>query len=96
MSNVIFAAFAALFWLACPAMPLRTNSKAPLLPRWQELCFRMPTPVKQTDWLTNYPDNNIGLPLGTQWRPRMIDIDADDEQAVLGNVALGQALSGIS
>ncbi|MEE4454756.1 bifunctional DNA primase/polymerase [Novosphingobium resinovorum] len=42
----------------------------------------MPTPAEQTDWLSSYPTNNIGLPLGAQSRLGMIDIDTDDEQVI--------------
>ena len=75
----IFADNAPILWaLGLPVMPLRARSKEAIIPRWQDLKERMPTPQEQTHWLHNYMDNNIGLPLGPQSGCIAIDIDTTD------------------
>lgn len=79
----IFAANAPLLWsVGLPVMPLRPRSKEAIIPRWQDLKERMPTPEEQNHWLHNYMDNNIGLPLGPQSGCIAIDIDTTDQKLI--------------
>lgn len=76
----LFKLHAPLYWqLGLPVFPLKARSKeASLFKQWNQLAKRMPTPQEQQYWLTNWPDCNIGLPLGPQSGCVAIDIDTDD------------------
>lgn len=75
----IFANNAPSLWQhGLPVIPLRARDKAPLMPNWSQYKEKMPTPQEQDHWLRNYPDCNIGLPLGAQSGCVAIDIDTTD------------------
>lgn len=75
----IFANNAPIMWqYGLPVIPLRPRDKAPLTPNWSQYQDKMPTPQEQDHWVRNYPDSNIGLPLGPQSQCVAIDIDTAD------------------
>jgi putative DNA primase/helicase len=61
-----------------PVIPLIKGEKRPAISGWQQFCDRMPTEEEQADWLSLFPDANIGLPLGPCSGLVAIDIDSDD------------------
>ena len=80
----LFAQNAPLYWAkGLPVFPLKARSKeASLFKNWNQLAKRMPTPQEQEYWLKNWPDCNIGLPLGPQSGCVAIDIDTDDAHLI--------------
>lgn len=79
----IFREFAPLYWGAgIPAMPLKFQSKVPILSEWTSYGKVMPTTAIQNHWLNSYPNNNIGLPFGPASGLAAIDIDTIDEAQV--------------
>ena len=79
----LFAKNAPILWEhGLPAMPLLPRDKKAFIPNWQSLKERMPTLAEQNHWLNNYPDNNIGLPMGPQAGCIAIDIDTKDPQLI--------------
>ena len=75
----IFANNAPSLWQhGLPVIPLRPRGKEPLMTNWSQYKEKMPTPQEQDHWLRNYPDCNIGLPLGPQSGCVAIDIDTAD------------------
>lgn len=56
--------------------------KAPLPKNWQMYHDSMPSEADRVDWLTRYPDVNIGLVLGKQSRCVALDIDSEIEAEV--------------
>lgn len=76
----IFLQTAPLYWAnGLPAMPVLPKSKSAFIKNWQSLSERMVTPEEQTAWLKNYPNYNIGLPLGQQSGIVVLDIDTEDD-----------------
>lgn len=69
------------YWqVGLPVFPLEARSKAAKLVKgWTEFAKRMPTKQEMQEWLTNWPDCNIGLPLGPQSKCVAIDIDTSDK-----------------
>ena len=61
-----------------PVIPLRPRDKAPIPYDWSSYKEKMPLPQEQDHWLRNFPDSNIGLPLGPQSGCLAIDIDTED------------------
>lgn len=77
----IFSDNAPKLWaLGLPVMPLYPREKSPVVNAWQQFAERMPSPEEQAFWLKNYPDGNIGLPLGPQSGCVALDIDTEDER----------------
>jgi phage/plasmid-associated DNA primase len=75
----LFANNAPILWQhGLPVIPLRPRLKEPLMLNWTQYKEKMPTPQEQDHWLRNYPDCNIGLPLGPQSGCVAIDIDTSD------------------
>lgn len=75
----IFANNAPSLWQhGLPVIPLRPRGKEPLMTNWSQYKEKMPTPQEQDHWMRNYPDCNIGLPLGPQSGCVAIDIDTAD------------------
>lgn len=58
-----------------PVIPLR--GKAPIIQKWQRFHDTMPTVAEQNAMMSNYPDYNIGLPLGSQSKCVALDIDSE-------------------
>ena len=56
--------------------------KAPMPAAWQLYNNSMPTPQEQANWLSQFPDNNIGLPLGAQSHCIALDIDSEVESEI--------------
>lgn len=56
--------------------------KAPMPAAWQLYNNSMPTPQEQASWLSQFPDNNIGLPLGAQSHCIALDIDSEVESEI--------------
>lgn len=74
-----FADFAPSYWAAqLPVIPLRAKSKAPLPSKWQLFASQMPDENTRQYWLENFPDSNLGLPLGPQSRMVAIDVDTEN------------------
>lgn len=75
----IFSELAPKYWAAgLPAIPLQKASKSPVTAGWSKYATEeIPEEMKQS-WLLQYPDGNIGLPLGQQSGLVAIDIDTDD------------------
>lgn len=72
-----------------PVIPLRKwNShargagKAPVINEWQTYGSAMPSSAMQELWVREYPDSNIGLPLGPCSGLCAIDIDTEDEALI--------------
>lgn len=79
----MFAKFAPKYWeKGLPVMPLRPNSKIPVLPAWQMLCHQMPSEEDRETWLRAYPDGNMGMPLGPQSGVIGLDLDSDDPRVI--------------
>lgn len=79
----IFAENAPKYWAAgLPVFPLLRGMKVPAISGWQVLGDSMPTLEKQQEWLTNFPDGNIGLATGAAAGLVAIDIDRDDPEIV--------------
>ena len=83
MSKNIFVTNAALYWAVnMPVIPLHSMEKKPIPLGWQKLHDTMPDEKTQTQWLKQYPNGNIGLPLGKQSRVVALDIDTTDESLI--------------
>ena len=77
----VFSENAPAYWAAgMPVMPC--SGKRPIINGWPQYGLRMPTADEQADWLTRYPDANIGLPLGPQSGLCVVDIDTDNPEAI--------------
>lgn len=77
----IFSEYAPRYWAAgLPVIPV--NGKRPFFQQWQQFCERMPSPEEQASWVQDYPDQNIGLPLGPASGVCAIDIDTDDSTEI--------------
>lgn len=63
----------------------KSIGKAPLPKAWERFNSAMPTEEEQTRWLSTYPENNLGLPLGKQSGCIALDIDScvDSEIALI-------------
>ena len=61
-----------------PLIPLHPREKRPIPLDWSRFKESMPTPHEQDYWITNYPNSNVGLPLGPQSGCVAIDIDTED------------------
>ncbi len=80
----IFSDNAERYWAAgLPVMPLRPQSKRPVIDNWSAYQSRMPSDLERLTWKMHHGDGNIGLPLGAQSGLVAIDIDVDDP-VVLG------------
>ena len=75
----IFSEFAPKYWAAgLPVIPLQSKSKSPVTAGWTRYGVEpLPDDVK-AEWLAQYPEGNIGLPLGPMSGLVIIDIDTDD------------------
>jgi P4 family phage/plasmid primase-like protien len=83
MSKNIFADTAPNYWKAgMPVIPLRSMAKVPVPLGWQNFHDSMPDEQTRTNWLKQYPNGNIGLPLGKQSRVIALDIDTTDESLI--------------
>lgn len=60
----------------------KSVGKAPCPYGWQRFNDSMPTAEEMATWLTKYPENNIGLPLGKQSGCIALDIDTCSEQEI--------------
>jgi phage/plasmid-associated DNA primase len=79
----LFAKYAPELWQhGLPVIPLLARRKEAFTIGWQNYKERMPTPQEQDHWLKNYPDCNIGLPLGPQAGCIAIDIDTDNQALI--------------
>lgn len=79
----VFSKYAPLYWAAgIPVMPLKRNSKAPMLNEWVTYGRVAPTKAMQEHWLDAYPWANIGLPFGPASGLCAVDIDTVDDDIV--------------
>lgn len=80
----IFRNNAPLYWaVGLPVFPLEPRSKAAkLIKDWTRFAKQMPEEGEKAYWLQNWPDCNIGLPLGPQSGCVAIDIDTEDERLI--------------
>jgi putative DNA primase/helicase len=75
----MFSEHAPRYWAAgLPVIPLLEKQKRPAPNAWQTFSTQMPDADTQAQWLSQYADGNIGLPLGTQSKMLAIDLDTDD------------------
>lgn len=75
----IFRTEAPKYWQrGLPAIPLIERQKRPAIRAWQEFADRMPSEEERDIWLANFPDGNIGLPLGISSGLIAVDIDTED------------------
>jgi len=65
-----------------PVFPLWPKKKEPLLAGWREFAVIMPSEDVRTVWRRNYPNSNIGLPLGPCSGVSVIDIDTNDDTII--------------
>jgi P4 family phage/plasmid primase-like protien len=80
MTAKIFADHAPSYWAAgLPVIPLRPKSKIPGPVRWQTFAAQLPDEATRQNWLAEYADGNMGLPLGPQSKMVALDLDTDDE-----------------
>ena len=83
MSKNIFADTAPSYWaVGMPVIPLRSMEKVPVPLGWQNFHDSMPDEKTRNGWLKQYPNGNIGLPLGKQSRVVALDIDTVDESLI--------------
>src|SRR3546814_18724779 len=91
----IFRDWAPKYWeAALPVIPLKKwnafgkgAGKAPIINEWQTYGSTMPSLSIQQLWLSNYPENNVGLPLGGASGLFAIHIDPEAQEtddALLG------------
>lgn len=79
----LFSSVAPAYWAkGLPVIPLKVMSKRPFFDHWQQWSERLPTDSEQEDWLRNYRNNNIGLPLGKQSNVVIIDVDTENPEAI--------------
>lgn len=75
----IFSSEAPKYWaVGLPAIPLISNEKRPAINRWQLFSDTKPSEDEKRVWLDNFPNGNIGLPMGPSAGLVAIDIDTDD------------------
>lgn len=83
MSNNIFLEQAPRHWAAgLPVLPLMPREKRVLLNAWSTFCVTMPDPALRDAWLREYPNGNMGLPLGPAAGLLAIDLDTEDERVL--------------
>lgn len=79
----LFVNNAPILWqYGLPVIPLRARTKEPFSYSWSQYKEKMPSPQEQDHWLRNYPDANIGLPLGPQAGCVAMDIDTEDPSLI--------------
>ena len=79
----MFAEYAQKYWDAgLPVMPLRPQSKIPVLSSWQNYSIDMPDEDTRKRWLEAYPDGNMGLPMGPKAGLVAVDLDTDDPRVI--------------
>lgn len=79
----LFKNSAPLLWQkGLPVIPLRPRGKEPIPINWTSYKDKMPLPQEQDHWLNNFPDSNIGLPLGPQSGCVAIDIDTENKTLI--------------
>ena len=84
---MIFAQLAPLYWAAgLSAVPLKARTKRPAIDAWQQYCHRMPNEAEQETWLRQFPDGNIGLPLGPACGMCMVDIDDPESEDAIRSI----------
>lgn len=77
-----------------PAIPVKPNSKQPAISKWTGYNHNLPGETKKAEWLREYADCGIGLPLGIEFRNgRCLGaVDIDDPRLVgVVRAALGSA-----
>lgn len=83
MSDLIFLENAQKHWDAgLPVLPLMPREKRVLLQSWSTFCVTMPAPELRKVWLREYPNGNMGLPLGPAAGLLAIDLDTEDERVL--------------
>lgn len=89
----IFGRYAKEYWAkGLPVIPLHrfderndkgtSIGKAPIPKMWQNYHNTMPDEATQNQWLSQYANNNMGLPLGEQSRCVALDIDTDNDTII--------------
>lgn len=77
MNTGVFRSHAPDFWAAgLPVIPLRPSSKIPAVAAWNQYCSTMPKAAQRDAWLKQFPNGNIGLPLGEASGVVALDVDA--------------------
>lgn len=76
MITTIFRDQAPDLWAAgLPVIPLRPRSKSPCIKEWTRHCHTMPSHDVQALWVDQFPEGNVGLPLGPASGLVVLDID---------------------
>lgn len=71
------------YWdVGLPAIPLISKEKRPAINAWQRFADAAPTQQEKDVWVRNYPDGNIGLPMGAASGLIALDIDTDDQKII--------------
>lgn len=86
--NVFADTCDAFYQAGLPVIPLHRKEKRPIPNGWQRFCEEMPDPRQIEAWKRDYPQGNIGLPLGPASNICVIDIDTEDKGLVNDLVAL--------
>jgi hypothetical protein len=76
---------------------LPLQGKAPLIKKWSSYCDNLPKVETRADWLTRFPDANLGLGLGKEiidgYRLGVLDVD-DDRYVRLAEAIIGRPAPG--
>lgn len=79
----IFKTYAPDMWRrGLPVIPLRPRMKAPIIAEWSKFCKEPISDMIKAQWLSIYPNSNIGLPLGPSAGLLAIDVDTTDPQLI--------------
>ncbi|WP_449045669.1 bifunctional DNA primase/polymerase [Paracoccus versutus] len=72
-----------------PVIPLRADSKAPMIPNFPAYAHNPPSEKRFNQWMKQHPQGNIGIVLGgaAGLGHRLVGIDIDDDALVPGVLA---------
>lgn len=63
--------------------PCEAKSKRAFLKNWSQYCNDVPIQTTDLDfWIEQYPEGNIGMPLGSQNNVMCVDIDTNDKEVM--------------
>ena len=79
--NGIFAQNAPRYWdKGLPVIHLLPQTKKPVTEAWQRYAHEMVDEMTQLQWVSRFPNGNMGLPIGEQSGLVAVDVDTDDEK----------------
>lgn len=83
MSQNIFAETAPAYYAAnIPVIPLYSREKRPVPMDWSQYFDKPVEKSQQDQWISSFPQGNIGIVLGPQSGISMLDIDSEDENLI--------------